>query len=129
MPTIRNAPAVASNDRTSPPVRGSDLGFAVTASTATVELGDTAPGKTIAVAIDDDDEDDDDEDEDELDDVDEPGSFTVTTGVHEQAVVEMVVVVVAILGDVVQGLVNVVANGVVGTSLPSCAAVSLTNRS
>jgi hypothetical protein len=114
-------------------VRGSDLGFAVTASTATVELGDTALGKTIAVAIDVDEVDDEDELEDEDEDEDEldegPGSFTVTTGVHEQAVDEMVVDVVAILGDVVHGLVTVVASGPVVTSLPSFAAVSLTNRS
>jgi hypothetical protein len=136
MPTITKAPAVASNDRTSPPVRGSAFGFAETASTATVELGDavtastatvepvgTVPGNAVVddvVAV----------------DVVEgamvvvtAGSFTVTTGVQEQAAVEMVVVVVAILGEVVHGLVTDIGSGVVVTSLPSFAAASLTNRS
>jgi hypothetical protein len=136
MPTITKAPAVANSERTSPPVRGNALGLAVTASTATVEPGDTAPGSTMASAavvvapgavvvvapgavevveaavV-----------------VVAPGSFTVTTGAHEHDVEEMVVVVVAILGELMHGLGIVSATGVVVTSLPFVAAASLTNRS
>ena len=131
MPTITKAPAVASNERTSPPVRGSafafvetastatvELGDAATASTATVEPGDAAPGKTVVVDV-----------VDAVEVVVAAGSFTVTTGVHEQAVDEMVVVVVAILGDVVHGLRTVVASGEIVRSSPSLAVVSLTKRS
>jgi hypothetical protein len=125
---MTKAPAVASNEPTSPPVRGSDFGFAVTARTATVDDGKTVPDSTPATEVDDvgeleDDELDDDElDDDELDDEDD-------VGVHEQAVDEMVVVVVAILADEVHGLGTVVASGVTVTALPLGAAVSLTSRS
>lgn len=128
-PMATNAPAVASIDPMLLPVRGSDLALMVTASTAAVAPGcATTPCTTTGVDADVGDVADDAAVVADGDVVVAPGSLTVSV-VQEHAVVEMVVVVVAILADAVHGLAMVVAIGVVVTSLPSLATVVLTNRS